>query len=109
MHKLKKLSSSLACKALDDLISLRLTINAKDEWVERACMMRIWITTTTSEIGDPGAAMKEILDIIFANRAKPFSAAAAHAAQTVSILILRRTSSVLTIFQALVEIYRVFI
>lgn len=85
IHKLKKLSTLLACKSLDDLIALRLSGNVKEEWLERACMMRVWIMTTGSEPGDHGADMKDILDVMLTNSAKPFSAAAAYAAQTVGI------------------------
>jgi hypothetical protein len=82
IHKLKKLSAPLASKSLDELLTLRLARDAKDEWVERACMMRIWIITTVDNSDLARASVKEILDMIHKNYTKPFSAAAAHAAQT---------------------------
>jgi hypothetical protein len=84
IHKLKKLNAMLASKALDELIMLRLSRDAKDEWVERACMMRIWISTAVVDLPAPEyGLLKEILDQLYRTHAKPFSAAAAHAAQTV--------------------------
>lgn len=86
IHQLKKLDPSLAGRALDELITLRLSRDAKEEWVERAFMLRIWITTVVENSALDCEALQKLLDDMFEMTAKPLSAAAAHAAQTVSIL-----------------------
>jgi hypothetical protein len=84
VHKLRKLDLSLACKALDDLLSMRLLDEGMSEWTERATMMRIWMATSIAETGnDVYLSLFEVLENISTRIKDPFSAAATHAAQTV--------------------------
>lgn len=84
LHKLRKLDVNLACKALDDLLSVRLFDEGKSEWIEKAAIMRIWMTVSNPEMrGDVHLPLFEVLENISANTKGPFSAAATHAAQTV--------------------------
>ncbi|KIW01266.1 uncharacterized protein PV09_07305 [Verruconis gallopava] len=82
IHKLKKLSATLASRALDNLIHSRLFDDAKDDWIERACMMRIWIATTVEDGLPNFSALKELFDKIHHTRLRSFSSTAAYAAQT---------------------------
>ena len=92
IHKLKKMSEAgptLATQALDELIIGRLTSDANEEWLERACMLRLWIMITTgAETLVDTTALKKLLDDMFEIAGRPFSSKAAHAAQTVSNLML---------------------
>jgi hypothetical protein len=83
LHKLRKHSTDLACQALDELLSLRLFAEEKEDWIERASMMRIWISTSSGESKDSAGLLRNVLDTISSNTKKPFSAAATHAAQMV--------------------------
>jgi hypothetical protein len=84
LHKLRKLNLSLACKALDDLLSTRLLGEDKSELIERAVIMRIWMTASSPEVRDDAhLSLSEVLENISAAAKNPFSAAATHAAQTV--------------------------
>lgn len=85
IHKLKKLDATLATKALDELISLRLSRDAKEEWIERACMLRIWITAEREQQGLRLDELESVLDGMLEMIVNPFTPAAAHAAHTVSI------------------------
>ncbi|KAF2432077.1 SPO22-domain-containing protein [Tothia fuscella] len=83
LHKLRKLDTNLACKALDDLLSMRLYSEDKPEWIERAAMMRIWMTTSSPEMRDDvQQSLLDVLDNVHANTRVRFSAAATYAAQT---------------------------
>lgn len=87
VHKLKKVDENgpaLASKALDELMISRLTTDAKEEWLERAGMLRIWITISVEKAPLNVDVLKKLLDDLYEIVGKPFSAAAAHAAQTVS-------------------------
>jgi hypothetical protein len=86
LHKLRNHSLELACRAVDELLSLRLFAEENEEWVERASMMRIWITTSTAETKDSIHSLKLVLDNISSNTKKPFSSAATHAVQMVPSL-----------------------
>ena len=48
IHKLKDHSNVTACKALDDLIDIRLLREENQTWVEKAVITRIWIGTSNS-------------------------------------------------------------
>jgi hypothetical protein len=84
LHKLRKISPDLACKALDDLLHLRLFESEKEEWVEKAAMMRIWITTSSPVEGSRPLldSLGDFLDDVSNNTKVSFTPAATHAAQT---------------------------
>jgi hypothetical protein len=88
LHKLRKRSADLSCRALDELLALRLFAEEKEEWIERASMMRIWITTSNTDAVDKVHSLKDVLDNISANTKNPFSSAATHAAQVVRNILL---------------------
>jgi hypothetical protein len=82
LHKLRKLSPKFTSKALDELLSLRLLASGKEEWIERATIMRIWIVTSEDNGDETIADLTELLDSIMRSTKNPFNASATHAAQT---------------------------
>jgi hypothetical protein len=70
-------------------------------------MMRIWITTTEADSASDRDLLKEILDMLHENYSKPFSAPAAHAAQTVSLESVMHGESLNSYQKASLEAYRV--
>lgn len=84
LHKLRKLSPKLTCKALDELLAFRLVENGKEEWIECATIMRIWITTSQGKRSSDEAIneLTEVLDCVKRSIKNPFNGPAAHAAQT---------------------------
>jgi hypothetical protein len=79
------LSNVTACKALDDLIDIRLFREENQTWIEKAVITRIWIVTTDNFIENALEQLEELLDTVLNNsKAGPaLSAPATHAAQTV--------------------------
>ena len=86
MHHIRKLadkSPNLACKALDELLKLRILQAGKAEWVEKAIITRLWMINNQKEDSETLSTFQEILSTVFENQSEPFSSAAALAAQTV--------------------------
>jgi meiosis protein SPO22/ZIP4 len=82
LHKLRNIDPKAACKALDDFLTIRLFEHEKEDYVERAAVMRIWITTTALEAADMLQSLQHFFDILSKNLTVPFTTAATHAAQT---------------------------
>lgn len=85
------ISTQSACSALDDLIILRLLEDDKDEYIQKAFMTRVWITTestvesdnnTTPNITSTCETLKQLMDSMHSRLHFPLSAKATHAAQT---------------------------
>lgn len=76
-------SLSLAAKALEDFLYVRLYDNDKEEYVEKAGMMWIWIITQEPQLDAQSKLLADALKHIYDGTQKPFSPAATHAAQTV--------------------------
>jgi hypothetical protein len=81
LHKLRKISPDVACMCLDQFLSIRLFQTGTMEHIERATLMRIWITLTnsTAVIADE---LDGFLETISGNITSPFSTSATFAAQT---------------------------
>jgi hypothetical protein len=79
-------SSVTACKILDDLIDIRLFREENQNWIEKAIMTRIWISTTSKLTENVLEQLQELLDTVSHDSKAPISAPATHAAQTVSTL-----------------------
>lgn len=89
MHHIRKLNdkrSSLACKALDELLKLRLFQEDKTEWIEKAIITRLWMVTSQKDSPETLVVLGQVLSTTFDSLSKPFGAAATLAAQTVSSL-----------------------
>jgi histone H3/H4 len=77
-------SNVTACKALDDLIDMRLFREENQTWIEKAVITRIWIGTTNNFSENILEQLQELFDAIARNWKNHLSAPATHAAQTVS-------------------------
>lgn len=89
MHHIRNLadnSPSLACKAVDEFLKLRILQAAKLEWTEKAIITRLWMITNEKDSSDTLAALEEIFSTVFDSLSEPFSSAATLAAQTVCSL-----------------------
>ena len=82
LHKLRAIDSNEACRAIDDFLTIRLFEQEREEFIERAAVMRIWITTTSGESSNVSSSLEEFLELVSKNSKKQFSSAATHAAQT---------------------------
>jgi hypothetical protein len=94
LHNLRKMDPSLACKALDVLLSSRLLPASNATLVEHAIVMRFWISILHSNEQDQIRIVSELmglLDLAVSTINYTFSASGAHAAQT---LIWRQIDSV---------------
>jgi hypothetical protein len=90
-------SNVTACKALDDLIDIRLFREENQTWIEKAIITRIWIGTTNSVSENALEQLQELFDTVAQNSKVPLSAPATHAAQTVSCLHLPPSRSLLNL------------
>ena len=77
-------SITTACKTIDDLITLRLFSAERLDWIEKATIPRIWLSTKGPDQGNVLESLQELFDIISRNMKGSFGAPATHAAQTVS-------------------------
>ena len=83
VRKLNEKSPNLACKALDDLLNLRILREEREEYVEKVLITRLWITISQKEWPEAIVSLHELFSLIMANVKKPISSAAAHGAHTV--------------------------
>jgi hypothetical protein len=84
IHQLKEHSNATACKAVDNLIEIRLFEEENQVWIEKAITTRIWICTTSPLTEDSLGSLQELFDTTSQNSKHPLSGPATHAAQTVS-------------------------
>ncbi|OBT96970.1 hypothetical protein VE01_05545 [Pseudogymnoascus verrucosus] len=85
MHHIRKLNDkgpSLACSMLDSFLQSRLFEAGNEEWIEKALVNRIWISTNTRDCPEVLKSVGEVLEAVGSNISKPLSASATHAAQT---------------------------
>jgi hypothetical protein len=76
-------SPAFATRTLEDFLNIRLYDSDKEEYVEKASMMWIWILTQDPHLETQSQSLAEALKNIYDNTQRPFSSAATHAAQTV--------------------------
>ena len=82
IHKLKDGNALVACRVLDEFLEVRLYDAGRQDWIEKAVIVRVWLTTTMTEnTSSPGAA-HDFFDSVFCNVAKPLGSSAAHAVLT---------------------------
>lgn len=70
-------SPDLACRALDDLLTLRLLEHGKAEWIQTALITRLWMSSATST-----EALNQLMVTINMRMSHQMSDKATHAAQT---------------------------
>ncbi|EUC48226.1 hypothetical protein COCMIDRAFT_87783 [Bipolaris oryzae ATCC 44560] len=82
IHKLNEHDNATAIKALDDLIDIRLFREENQQWIEKAIITRIWISTTRNSSENMLEQLQDRFDTVSQNLPTPISAPATHAAQT---------------------------
>ncbi|OBT69660.1 hypothetical protein VE03_00976 [Pseudogymnoascus sp. 23342-1-I1] len=85
MHHIRKLNDkgpSLACNMLDTFLRSRLFEAGNEEWIEKALVNRIWMSTNSRDSPEVLKSVREVLEVVGSNMSKPLSASATHAAQT---------------------------
>ena len=83
IRKLNDKSPSLASKALDDFLTLRVIGEDQDEWFGKALVTRLWIASNQRENPDSLAQIEDLFSTIVVNSRKPAGPAATLAAHTV--------------------------
>ena len=86
LHHIRKLndkSPSLACKALDELLTLRILPEEKEEWVEKILVTRLHMTVGQRDSVDALMSLEELFSFIVSNTKQPISPAGTLASQTV--------------------------
>lgn len=81
LHKLRRINHELACKCLDEFMEIRLFRSDVADYIERATIMRMWITVshTANSIVEE---LESFLETIAGNITTTFSSGATFAAQT---------------------------
>ncbi|KAF2233241.1 SPO22-domain-containing protein [Viridothelium virens] len=82
IHKLKDVNAAVACKTLDEVLELRLYEAGRQDWLEKAVVMRIWLTTAETNSVSTAESAHAFLQNVFGNLTKPFTLPAAHAVMT---------------------------
>ena len=88
------LSSKRACRALDDLLTLRLFADRQQEWAEKALVTRTWISLESTI--DPSVdlqALEGLLACFVSSMGCALNASATHAIQTVKRLEIFETTA----------------
>jgi hypothetical protein len=85
IRKLNDKSPSLACKALEDLMKLRILKMNREDWVEKALVTRLWISLGQRDSPEALSSLDDFFSMIATNVNQPVSAAATLAAHTVSL------------------------
>lgn len=73
----------LACKCLDELLTKRILILERDDWIERTLVTRLWVTIQDQSSEDDTIlpALRNLLDSMAKKLAKTLTPKATHAAQ----------------------------
>jgi hypothetical protein len=90
VHHIRKLndkSPSLACKALDELLTTRIFEAEREDWVETVLVNHLWMSTSQRDGNDVISSVQSVLDMVASNVDKPISSSAAFAGQMVIIHI----------------------
>ncbi|KAH0544865.1 hypothetical protein FGG08_001094 [Glutinoglossum americanum] len=71
-----------ACQILDEFLSMRLFSAETEEWIEKALITRLWISTSQAGNLDTLESLNRVVTTLFNNLTAPLSASAAHGAQS---------------------------
>ncbi|MBE3046233.1 hypothetical protein IMZ48_27590 [Candidatus Bathyarchaeota archaeon] len=77
-------SATLGCSVMDDLIATKILPSEKGEWIEKALVLRVFMTTGQSSILENCIELGDLLSKAKESLGEPIQAAAAAAAQSVS-------------------------
>ena len=83
IRKLNDKSPSLAFKALDELLKLRVVSENKQEWVEKILITRLFMTVGQTDSADALTVLEELFSFIVSNIRQPVSSGATLAAHAV--------------------------
>ncbi len=83
VHKLKTRNADMAFHVLETLLLERLAMADKSEWVERALVTAIWITTTSAAVTSGLDPLERLLESLHVKLNKPLGQTATHAGQMV--------------------------
>ncbi len=95
IRQLGNKSPSLACKALDSFLSLRVLSNEREyppEWIEKCLITRLYLTSMHRESADIFTSLNNLFSMIVAAVAKPVSSEATLAAHTVGYIFSNQVS-----------------
>jgi len=84
IRKLNDKSPSLASKALEDLMRLRVLKVDRDDWIEKVLITRLWISISQRDSPEALQSLDEFFSMVTSNVRQPVSAGATLAAHTVS-------------------------
>ncbi|KAJ4319655.1 sporulation-specific protein 22 [Neodidymelliopsis sp. IMI 364377] len=82
-----------ACKALDDLMRIRLNREENGSWIEKAAITRIWLSTSDVHAENALEQLQQMFDMILHESNYMLSAPATHAAQTLLWKKVEETST----------------
>ncbi|KAL9084962.1 MAG: hypothetical protein Q9165_007828 [Trypethelium subeluteriae] len=82
IHKLKDVNVTIACKTLDEFLEFRLYDEGRQDWIEKAVVVRIWLTTVETNSTSSATPAHAFLQNVFGNLSKHFTEPAAHAVMT---------------------------
>lgn len=85
IRKLNDKSPSLACKALEDLMRLRILKTDREDWIEKVLITRLWISVGQRDSPEALLSLDQFFAMIATNVNKSVSASATLAAHTVSL------------------------
>lgn len=86
IRKLNEMNPSLACRALDDLLTLRVLPEDKDDWIEKILITRLYMAIGQGDGDDVVAVLDDLFTSILTNFKQPISSAATLAAHTVCLV-----------------------
>ncbi|KAH0557132.1 hypothetical protein GP486_005082 [Trichoglossum hirsutum] len=82
IRKLQDDSPSLACQLLDEFLFTRLFSAKTEDWIEKAFITRIWISTSHAGNLDVLESLNRVVNTVSNDLTAPLSASAAHGAQS---------------------------
>ncbi|KAI9690965.1 MAG: hypothetical protein M1822_008585 [Bathelium mastoideum] len=82
IHKLRDGNALVACTVLEDFLEVRLYDAERHDWLEKAIIVRIWLTTAATDNAISFESIQIFLEKVSGNLAKTLSSAAAHAVLT---------------------------
>ncbi|KAK7977888.1 hypothetical protein PG996_003939 [Apiospora saccharicola] len=90
IRKLDDKGPALACQVMDEFIKLHVLLSRKDDWVERALTLRVYMSTSQRDSLETVNGIKSLLDQVQESLEKPI---AAHAALGIITLLWKKIES----------------
>ncbi|KAF4637760.1 hypothetical protein G7Y89_g330 [Cudoniella acicularis] len=82
IRKLNEKSPTLACKALDELLKLRIIGEGKESLIEKVLITRLWMTRSQGDTLESLALLDKLFSAVIENFNEPLTSAATLAAHT---------------------------